>query len=63
MGQIMKAIQSVAVDVPDIKGRTKDKKLIIFGVKKAIETIDDVKNIIVAQYMGSPIYLKDVGTS
>jgi multidrug efflux pump subunit AcrB len=60
MGQIMKAIQSVAVDVPDIKGRTKDKKLIIFGVKNAIETIDDVKNIIVAQYMGSPIYLKDV---
>jgi len=60
MGQIMKAIQSVAVDVPDIKGRTKDKKLLIFGVKNAIESVDDVKSIIVAQYMGSPIYLRDV---
>jgi multidrug efflux pump subunit AcrB len=60
MGQIMKAIQSVAVDVPDIKGRTKDKKLLIFGVKNAIEDVDDVKSIIVAQYMGSPIYLRDV---
>ena len=60
MGQIMKAIQSVAVDVPDVKGRTKDNKLIIFGVKNAIENVDDVKNIIVAQYMGSPIYLRDV---
>ncbi len=60
LGQIMKAIQSVAVDVPDIKGRTKDNKLLIFGVKNAIESVEDVKNIIVAQYMGSPIYLKDV---
>ncbi len=60
MGQIMKAIQSIAVDVPDVKGRTKDNKLLIFGVKNAIEDVDDVKNIIVAQYMGSPIYLRDV---
>ena len=60
LGQIMKAIQSIAVNVPDVKGRTKDKKLMIFGVKNAIENVDDVKNIIVAQYMGSPIYLRDV---
>jgi multidrug efflux pump subunit AcrB len=60
LGQIMKAIQSIAVDVPDVKGRTKTKKLLIFGVKNAIESVDDVKNIIVAQYMGSPIYLRDI---
>ena len=60
LGQIMKAIQSVAVDVPDIKGRTKDNKLLIFGVKNAIESVKDVESIIVAQYMGSPIYLRDV---
>ena len=62
MGQIMKAIQSIAVDVPDVKGRTKQKELIIFGVKNAIESVRDVENLIVAQYMGSPIYLKDVAT-
>ena len=60
LGQIMKAIQSIAVNVPDVKGRTQSKKLLIFGVKNAIEDVDDVKNIIVAQYMGSPIYLRDV---
>ncbi len=60
MGQIMKAIQSIAVNVPNVKGRTESKKLLIFGVKNAIDTVDDVKNIIVAQYMGSPIYLRDV---
>jgi len=60
MGQIMKAVQSVAVDVPDVKGRTKKNELVIFGVKNAIENIQDVGSVIVAQYMGSPIYLRDV---
>jgi multidrug efflux pump subunit AcrB len=60
LGQIMKAVQSVAVNVPDVKGRTKSNELVIFGVKNAIEDVDDVGSVIVAQYMGSPIYLKDV---
>lgn len=60
LGQIMKAVQSVAVNVPDVKGRTADNKLVIFGVKNAIENVEDVGDIIVAQYMGSPIYLRDV---
>ncbi len=60
LGQIMKAVQSVAVDVPDVKGRTQENKLMIFGAKNAIESVEDVSNVIVAQYMGSPIYLKDV---
>jgi len=62
LGQIMQAVQSVAVDVPDVKGRTRSNKLMIFGVKNAIESVEDVGNVIVAQYMGSPIYLKDVAS-
>ncbi|RRS32721.1 MAG: multidrug transporter AcrB [Epsilonproteobacteria bacterium (ex Lamellibrachia satsuma)] len=62
LGQIMQAVQSVAVDVPDVKGRTKSNKLVIFGVKNAIESVDDVGSVIVAQYMGSPIYLRDVAS-
>ena len=62
LGQIMKAVQSVAVDVPSVKGRTRDNKLVIFGVKNAIENVKDVGSVIVAQYMGSPIYLRDVAT-
>lgn len=60
LGQIMKAVQSVAVDVPDVKGKTSDGKLVVFGVKNAIESVEDVGSVIVAQYMGSPIYLRDV---
>jgi len=60
LGQIMQAVQSVAVDVPDVKGRTQNNKLVVFGVKNAIESVRDVGSVIVAQYMGSPIYLRDV---
>ena len=62
MGQIMQAVQALAVQVPDVKGRTRDNKLTIFGVKNAINSVEDVKNVIVASYMNSPIYLKDVAT-
>lgn len=62
LGQIMQAIQSIAVNVPDVKGKTTSNKLVIFGVKNAIESIKDIKNLMVAQYMGSPIYLKNVAT-
>ncbi|MEA2048693.1 MAG: efflux RND transporter permease subunit [Campylobacterota bacterium] len=62
LGQIMQAVQSVAVDVPEVKGRTADNKLVIFGVKNAIESVEDVGDIIVAQYMGSPIYVRDVAS-
>ena len=62
LGQIMKAVQSVAVDVPEVKGRSQSNKLVIFGVKNAIESVQDVGSVIVAQYMGSPIYLRDVAT-
>jgi len=60
MGQIVNAVKALAYNVPDIKNQTKDNKITIFGVKNAIENIDDVGNIIVAQYMGSFIHLKDI---
>jgi multidrug efflux pump subunit AcrB len=60
MGQIMMAVQSLAANVPDVKGRTEDGKLTIFGIANAIESVEDVKNVMVANYMGSPIYLRDV---
>lgn len=60
LGQIVKSLESLAINLPNVKNRTTDGKLVVFGVKNAIESIRDVKNIIIAQYMGSPIYLKDV---
>lgn len=60
LGQIVKAIKSITIAVPDVKTKTDNNELVVFGVKNAIDSIKDVQNIIVAQYMGSPIYLKNV---
>lgn len=60
MGQIMKAVESLAYNVPAIKNRTQDNKIVMLSVHNAIEDAKDVGDIIVAQYMGSPIYLKQV---
>ncbi|MCK5110033.1 MAG: efflux RND transporter permease subunit [Arcobacteraceae bacterium] len=62
LGQIVEGIKSIAINLPDVKSKTIDNKLVVFGIKNAIESVEDVNNIIVAQYMGSPIYLKNVAT-
>jgi len=62
IGQIAQAIQGITTIVPDVKTQTANNKIVVFGIKNAIETIDDVGNIIIASYMGSPIYLKNVAT-
>jgi len=60
MGQIMMAVKQLSVNVPDVKGRSEDNKLVIFGISNAIASINDIKNVMVANYRGSPIYLRDV---
>ena len=60
MGQIVQAVQSLSYSVPAVKNRTKDNKIVMVGVKNAIDSAKDIGNIIVAQYMGSPIYLNQV---
>lgn len=62
MGQIMMAIQKLAANAPEVKGRTKGNKLVIFGVSNAIRSANDIKNVRVTTYRDSPVYLKDVAT-
>ncbi|OHE03939.1 MAG: multidrug transporter AcrB [Sulfurimonas sp. RIFOXYD12_FULL_36_11] len=62
MGQIVQAVQSLSYSVPAVKNRTKENEIIILGVKNAIESPEDIGDIIIAQYMGSPIYLKQIAT-
>jgi len=60
LGQIAQAIKMISKNAPEIDAPTDDNHLIVFGMKNAIEDIDDLKSLIVAQYHGSPIYLKDI---
>ena len=60
LGQVAQAIKSISSNAPQIDTQTSTGKLVIFGVKNAIDDIDDLRELIVAQYMGSPIYLKNI---
>jgi len=62
LGQIVQATQSLAYNVPEIKGKTTSNEIVMIGVRNAIDSVEDVGNIIVAQYGGSAIYLRDVAT-
>jgi len=62
LGEVAKAIRSISTNAPEIDTSSSTGKLIVFGIKNAIEDIDDLKNLIVAQYMGAPIYLKSLAT-
>ncbi len=60
LGQIMESIQGLSFELPDVKGRTKNNEIVMFGIESAIESEEDLNNILVASYMGSPIYLKNI---
>ena len=62
MGQILKAVQALSYSVPTIKNETKNNEIVMFGIKNAIDKAEDIGNIIVASYMGSAIYLKNIAT-
>ena len=60
LGQVATALESLMVNVPNVKNRTKDGRLVVFGIQNALEDEKDLKNLIIALYGGSPIYLKDI---
>lgn len=62
MGQIVQGVQSLSYSVPAVKNRTKENEIIMLGVKNAIESAEDIGNIIIAQYMGSPVYLRQIAS-
>jgi multidrug efflux pump subunit AcrB len=62
LGQIMQSIEGLSFELPDAKGETKNNRIVMFGIKSAIEKEQDLENILVASYMGSAIYLKDIAT-
>ncbi|MBU0721129.1 efflux RND transporter permease subunit [bacterium] len=60
LGQIVESVQSLSYSVPAVKNRTKENQIVMVGVKNALEDEKDIGNIIVAEYMGSPIYLNQI---
>ncbi len=62
LGQIVQGVQSLAYNVPEIKAKTHSNEIVMLGIKNAIESAQDVGNIIISQNMGSAVYLRDIAT-
>ena len=60
LGQVAQAVKAISTNAPLIDTVNNEKKMVVFGVENAIDTVDDLKELIIAQYMGSPIYLKNI---
>jgi len=60
LGQVTQAVRSISTNAPEIDTRTSEGKLIVFGVQNALDNVEDLDELIIAQYRGSPIYLKNI---
>jgi len=62
LGQVAQAIKSISSNAPEIDTPSSTGRVVVFGVKNAINDIDDLKELIIAEYRGSAIYLKNIAT-
>ena len=60
IGQVVKSIRAIAKNDPEIDLPTISNKLVVFGIRNAINDIGDLKNLIIAKYRNSLIYLRDI---
>ncbi|CAI8209068.1 MAG: Multidrug resistance protein MdtB [Arcobacter lacus] len=60
LGEIVQRVKGLSYKTPNITSNTNFNDLVIFGIKNAIESEDDIKNIIVSYSSGVPIYLKNI---
>ena len=56
---IATALESLNASSSEVKNYA-NNRLVVFGVKNALESLQSVENLIVASKMGSAVYLKDV---
>ena len=60
LGQIMKQIQALSYKTPNITTNTQSSSIVVFGIKQAIEDVNDLENLIISYNFQTPIYLKDI---
>ena len=60
LAQVMKQIQALSFKTPNITTNTQSSSMVVFGIKQAIENVNDLENLIVYNNFQTPIYLKDI---
>ncbi|HEY9129193.1 MAG TPA: efflux RND transporter permease subunit [Sulfurovum sp.] len=62
LGQVTQAVKSISMNAPEIDTTTGEGNLVVFGVQNALDDVEDLNELIIAQYRGSPIYLENIAT-
>ena len=60
LGQVTQAVKSISMNAPEIDTTTSEGSLVVFGVQNALDDVEDLNELIIAKYRGSPIYLKNI---
>ena len=60
LGQVTQAVKSISMNAPEIDTTTTEGNLVVFGVQNALDDVEDLNELIIAKYRGSPIYLKNI---
>lgn len=60
LGQVTQAVKSISMNAPEIDTTTSEGNLVVFGVQNALDNVEDLNELIIATYRGSPIYLKNI---
>jgi multidrug efflux pump subunit AcrB len=60
LASVMKQIQSLSYKTPNITTNTQNSSIVVFGIKQAIENVNDLENLIISYNFQTPIYLKDI---
>lgn len=59
---VMKQIQALSFNTPNISTNSLDNELVVFSIKQAIESKKDLENLILSYHFDTPIYLKDIAS-
>ena len=60
LGQVTQAVKSISMNAPEIDTTASEGNLVVFGVQNALDDVEDLNELIIAKYRGSPIYLKNI---
>lgn len=60
LGQIAQQIRAISLTTPNINSDNKISDLTVLSIKNAIESKEDLENVIISYNFNTPVYLKDV---
>ncbi|WP_418180798.1 efflux RND transporter permease subunit [Aliarcobacter lanthieri] len=60
LAQVMKQIQALSFNTPNINTDTLNNQAVVFSIKQAIQSVKDLENLIISYNFQTPVYLKDI---